>query len=194
MLASLLASPRALGDKFQVMTDTPPSPASVPPAMPLDEQVAALARSALFRDVEPQQLRLLAFSATERRAATAAPVARAGDAGAPAFLVTAGAVETDGRRHGPGVLLNGEAALAGRAPAHDITAAVPSRLLVIDRALIARLIQEYPAMGSAMLRTRGRGLRGLAGAIRDAARPAAAPAPAPAPAPAGGRAGDSTPS
>ena len=49
------------------MTDDTPKPRpasdSIYPALPLEELVSALARSSLFRDVEPAQLRLLAFSA-----------------------------------------------------------------------------------------------------------------------------------
>lgn len=154
------------------MTDTAAaSPSTPPPALALDDQVAALARSGLYRDVEPQQLRLLAFSAAERVAATGETVARAGDAAAPAFLVTAGALTQGQRRHGPGALVNGGGALSARPLAHDLVAAVPTRLLAIDRALVARLIREYPAMGRAMMRTLGADLRGLAASVRRAARP-----------------------
>lgn len=173
------------------------------PALSLDAQVAALSRAALFRDVEPQQLRLLAFSAAERVAATGEVIARAGTPGVPALLVTAGLVEAGGGegaplRAGPGTLLNGHGALAGgtlaggalggAALAHDLRAVVPSRLLVMDRTLIARLIREYPAMGRAMLRGLGGDLRLLAAALRAGlpGRPNAGPHTASSGAPPGG--------
>ena len=145
-----------------------------PPAIALEAQVAALARTRLFAGVGPQPLRLMAFSAPERLARRGATVARAGDPAAPAFLVIGGALAVGARRFAAGSLVNGEGALAGRAPRHDIVAAVPARLAVIERALVARLVREYPAMGRAMMRALGTDLRALAAALRAAAAPSPA--------------------
>ena len=53
-----------------------------------------------------------------------------------------------------------------------LTAKTNTRLLVIDRPLVARLIGEYPTMGRAMMRSLGMDLRGLARGIRAQAREA----------------------
>jgi len=134
--------------------------------MPLERLVAALARAPLFRDVELPQLRLLAFSAGRRAVARGGVIAAAGATDTPAYLVTSGIVGAAGKEIAPGGLINAPGALAGIAVPAQIVAKTDVRLLVIDRALVARLIGEYPAMGRSMMRSLGFNLRGQARAIR----------------------------
>lgn len=141
--------------------------------MALEDRVAALSRAPLFRDVELPQLRLLAFSAQEHDFENGRCVAREGAKDAPAYLVIQGTLDIAGQEVGAGVLINAPGALADVALRAAVTAKTDARLLVIDRALVARLITEYPAMGRAMMRAAGADLRQLAGGIRAQLRMAA---------------------
>ncbi len=140
--------------------------AETPAPIALEDMVTALGRAPLLRDVEAQQLRLLAFSGREGEAAPGGRIVTRGDRAAPAILVTAGEVETGGARHGPGALLNAASAIARHPAAQEIRAATAVRYLAIDHALVSRLIREYPAMGRAMMRALGQELRGIARTVR----------------------------
>lgn len=153
------------------------APDTIFPGLPLDELVAALARSALFRDVEPAQLRLLAFSAEVRDITAGETVCDAGALGAPAFLVSGGRLFLGEDVVGPGALINAHGAMADTVMPAVLSAKKNSRLLIIDRPLVARLIGEYPAMGRAMMRSLGMDLRGLARGIRAQTRAAMAKRP-----------------
>lgn len=142
------------------------------PGLPLEELVTALARSALFRDVEPAQLRLLAFSAEERLVAAGEVIAEAGTYAAPAYLVSGGRVLVDGSVVGPGALIHAPGAMTSGVIPCRVEAKTQGRLLVINRPLVSRLIGEYPTMGRAMMRSLGQDLRILARGIRAQARPA----------------------
>lgn len=159
-----------------VMTDDTPKPRpasdSIYPALPLEELVSALARSSLFRDVEPAQLRLLAFSAEVKEVPTGTVLQDADVRGAPAYLVSGGRLLVGDDVAGPGALVNAQGAMAETVLAVRLTAKTNTRLLVIDRPLVARLIGEYPTMGRAMMRSLGMDLRGLARGIRAQAREA----------------------
>ena len=142
-----------------------------PAALPLEELVAALARSPLFAAVELPQLRLLAFSAEERRYEAGVRIAGPDVVDAPAFLISAGRVRFDPARDarqeaGPGALINAAGAMSHAPLTYTITAHVDVRLLLITPQLVARLIGEYPEMGRAMLRSLGQDLRGLARQLR----------------------------
>lgn len=156
-----------MDDNFSTPSKTAsPAGAGEMPAMPLEDLVAALAKAPLLRDVELPQLRLLAFSARERQVAAGRMIETAGTRDAPAYLVTHGDVMTSGHSAGPGTLINAPGALAGLPLSGDIVARTDACLLVVDRALVARLIREYPAMGRAMMRALGQDLRGLAQTVR----------------------------
>lgn len=153
-----------------------PAPDSIYPSLPLDELVAALGRSTLFRDVEPAQLRLLAFSAEVRDVPAGTLVYEAGMQGVPALLVSGGRLLADDDVLGPGALINMQGAMAYTELPVTLKAKTNTRLLVIDRPLVARLISEYPTMGRAMMQSLGMDLRSLARGIRAQARDAVAKA------------------
>ena len=154
-----------------------PAPDTIFPSLPLDELVAALARSALFRDVEPAQLRLLAFSAVVREITEGEVVCAQGAHGAPAFLVSGGRLFLGDDVVGPGALINAQGAMADTVMPRALSAKKNSKLLIIDRPLVARLIGEYPTMGRAMMRSLGMDLRGLARGVRAQTRAAMAKSP-----------------
>lgn len=151
-----------------------PAPDTIYPSLPLDELVAALGRSTLFRDVEPAQLRLLAFSADVRDVPAGTLVYEAGVHGAPAILVSGGRLLADDDVIGPGALINAQGAMAHTELPVTLKAKTNTRLLVIDRPLVARLISEYPTMGRAMMQSLGMDLRSFARGIRAQARDAVA--------------------
>jgi len=163
-----------------VMSDTSPPQTlrshSTVPGLSLEEQVAALAQSPLFRSVELAQLRLLAFSAEDRVVEAGTVIAAPDGLDAPAYLVCGGTLRVGEQTVGAGAVINAAGAMSHAPLSCRIEAVTQSRLLLIAPDLVSRLIGEYPEMGRAMLRSLGQDLRGLARQMRlhaDAAARAA---------------------
>lgn len=121
--------------------------------MTLAEDISLLIRVPLFSDLSSDHLRLLAFSSIRLELPAGRVLFRKDAAANSGFVVMAGEIELadTGRpeprplgRYGPGALL-GETALfvETRRPA-TATALVDSDLVEIDRALMRRMLNEYP--------------------------------------------------
>jgi CRP-like cAMP-binding protein len=121
--------------------------------MSLDSDISLLSRIALFGELSAEQLRLLAFSAVHREIRVDEVLFKEGDEAASGFIVASGEIVLS---HGEGkdkkVLatceagcLIGELALfvKTRRPA-TATASGLTDVMEINRALVTRMLNEYP--------------------------------------------------
>jgi CRP-like cAMP-binding protein len=125
--------------------------------MALDDDIAILARVALFSELDDEQLRLLAFGAEPLDLAAGRWLCREGQIADGGFILTSGSlasVSADGTvlsRHGaPGTLV-GEVSLIARVEWHaSIIADTACTLLRLPRPLFRRILEEFPAAAAAM--------------------------------------------
>jgi len=126
--------------------------------MRLDDVIFVLKALPLFRRVEPEALRLLAFSATRRQLRAGDILFRKGDLSDGGFLVLDGEIVLDAADDGapsPHVFragtLIGQAALFAPIdrPATGL-AREPSQLLVFTRELVARVLDAHPRSALAL--------------------------------------------
>ncbi len=120
--------------------------------MGLDDEIAKLARNAIFAALGPDALRLLAFSAETRILRAGDVLFRRDEASTGGFVVLTGSIALDASDHGAATArivrppaLIGEIALLTRTtrPATAI-AREPSRVLRISQQLFRRVLAEYP--------------------------------------------------
>ncbi len=118
--------------------------------MSLDDDVRNLARNATLGVLEPDALRLLAFSAETRLLRAGDTLFRQGEAGDGGYFVLSGAIalepEGGGPIHvaGPSALI-GELALLTELPRPATAVArEPSSVLRLPRTLIHRVLGEHP--------------------------------------------------
>jgi CRP-like cAMP-binding protein len=121
--------------------------------MSLDGDIALLSRIALFSELSAEQLRLLAFSAVHREIRVDEMLFREGDEAASGFLVASGEiVMSRGEGKDKKVLatcdagcLIGELALFIKtARPATATASRLTDVMEINRALVTRMLNEYP--------------------------------------------------
>ena len=117
--------------------------------MSLTSDVMTLANAPLFREMSEEQLRLIAFGARKREFREGDVVFREGRPAEGASIVAEGrlAVENEAGERGMAgthALLD-ELALIGRRP-HRFTATAEARgaLMIIDRTLFRRMVDEFP--------------------------------------------------
>lgn len=145
--------------------------------MALNQDIEILRQVPLFRVLDREALRLIAFSAESRIVRAGDVVFRRGDLSDAAYVVTSGAVALDAADNGAptphlaraGVLI-GEIALIVETT-RPATAIVrePASLLRITRVSFLRVLEEYPEAAQALrddLAARLTGLAGQLGRIR----------------------------
>lgn len=129
------------------------------PIMRLDQKIRALSEQPLFRVLQPEAVHVLAFSAQERSLKAGDELFRKGETSDGGFFVLSGRLAVDvaglglaDEELGPGALI-GEAALITETirPA-TILALEPSRLLVLSRALMHRVLDAHPGSADALRR------------------------------------------
>ncbi|WP_413991753.1 cyclic nucleotide-binding domain-containing protein [Labrys okinawensis] len=118
--------------------------------MALDEDMVLLAQVALFRDMDRDALRLLAFSSERRRLRAGDTLFRKDDISEYSFVVVSGSItliddDVATAIVGPGTLI-GEMALVSetRRPTTAI-AREPTVILRLSRQMFRRTLEEYPA-------------------------------------------------
>jgi CRP-like cAMP-binding protein len=121
--------------------------------MSLDGDISLLKRVALFNELPTEQLRLIAFSAVRLDLVPGQVLFRGGAKASCGYVVSSGRVELthegSGKKEVVAVCeagsLIGEIALfiETKRPA-TATAVVASQVLEVDRALITRMLNEYP--------------------------------------------------
>jgi CRP-like cAMP-binding protein len=120
------------------------------------ERVSALNRAALFADVQDHALAEIAQILTEVHFDAGETIIREGDLETWMFIVVDGLARVDvggieASTIGPGASV-GELALIDPAPrAATVTALVPCHLFRIDRAAFREVMEEQPAVVSALL-------------------------------------------
>lgn len=127
--------------------------------MTLAEDISLLTRVPLFADLASDHLRLLAFSTVRLELPAGRVLFEAGDPAQSGYVVMSGEIALLRReegetkvlgRFGPGSLL-GETALfvETRRPA-TATATIGTSMAEIDRALMRRMLTEYPEVAARM--------------------------------------------
>ena len=115
--------------------------------MALDDDIRAFLRIPLFKLMEPEALRLLAFSAETKLLRAGDVLFNEGDESDGGYLVVNGALtpfgSTDGSV-GAGSLIGEMALIASSPRAVTLVAAEPTTVLRITRALFRRVLEEYP--------------------------------------------------
>ncbi len=141
--------------------------------MALGDHVRDLARNSTLGDLDPEALRLIAFSAETRMLRAGDVLFHRGDPSDGGYLVVSGALALQAEGTATIVrapTLIGDAALlaATRRPA-TATACEPSSVLKIPRDLFRRVLNEYPDSAARLRRSMAERLRAL-GAELDGAR------------------------
>lgn len=120
--------------------------------MALEEDIQNMARLPIFQEIEPDVLRLLAFSAETRILRKGDMLFRRGDLSDSGFFVLSGSfvIETTSDRDGaelvikPHSLIGELALLTGTERPATVTAREPSTVLKISRGVFHRVLKEYP--------------------------------------------------
>lgn len=125
--------------------------------MSLNDDIRILSEVPLFRELDSDQLRLLAFGAERRVLAAGQELFREGSPAESAFVVTRGKFELlTLNRNGsarlevvasPGTLLSELALVTMVERKFTAVAAEDSEALRISRSLFQRLLEEYPQVG-----------------------------------------------
>ena len=120
--------------------------------MALEDDIRDMARLPIFQEMEPEALRLLAFSAETKILRKGDVLFRRGEISDSGFLVLSGSfvIDAPGKRDSADLLiapysLIGEMALltATERPA-TVTAREPSTVLKMTRAVFHRVLKEHP--------------------------------------------------
>ncbi len=130
--------------------------------MALEEDMALLAQVALFRDMDRDALRLLAFSSERRRLRAGDTLFRKDDISEYSFVVVSGTItliddDVATAIVGPGTLIGEMALLSETRRPTTAIAREPTMVLRLSRQMFRRTLEEYPATAahiSAELRQR----------------------------------------
>lgn len=128
--------------------------------MTLDRDAARLWRSPLFSEIDPAQLKMLAFAAARVRRSPGEVLIREGEKTNAAFIIISGAVKYQPPRTVEGtwkVLTEGAmigefSLLVGKPCQATFIAAEHLQALKISHNLISRFASEFPEIGECMLR------------------------------------------
>lgn len=123
--------------------------------MSLTTDVMVLGMTPLFKEFGQEELRLIAFGARKRPFRESEVVHHEGRSAEGAAVVAEGTlrVETEAGdlgRAGPYSLLDEGALLVRRPHTYTATAESDGALIIIDRALMRRMIEEFPNVGERM--------------------------------------------
>lgn len=143
--------------------------------MALDDDIRVLSRAGLFGDLEPDQVRLVAFGAESIRLAAGKDLFRAGQPTECAFVLVSGALDLVApgadkkvlRQVLPGEVLGETALIAAGEWQQTAVARQPCELIRVNRAMFRRILEEYPEIAE---RLHDRFARALERLARDAAR------------------------
>jgi len=118
--------------------------------MALEEDMALLAQVALFRDMDRDALRLLAFSSERRRLRAGDTLFRKDDISEYSFVVVNGAItliddDVASAIVGPGTLIGEMALLSETRRPTTAIAREPTMVLRLSRQMFRRTLEEYPA-------------------------------------------------
>lgn len=142
--------------------------------MALDDDITRLARAALFATLERDALRLIAFSAERQTFSPGDMLFREGEKADCGWFILSGeaAVESGARRQicGPDALLGEMALLADVERAGDARATTPVEAMRIPRALITRVLKEFPDSAVGLHKAIAERLRGFAARLDTARR------------------------
>jgi CRP-like cAMP-binding protein len=126
--------------------------------MQLDLVITMMRQLPLFEGVEPEALRILAFSGTKRQLQAGDVLFRKGEVSEGSFLIIEGQIAYDGRadgslaptRFGPGVMI-GQSSLF-KAAERSATAIARGRVtvLVFSQDLISKVLDVHPQSALAM--------------------------------------------
>ena len=124
--------------------------------MALAEDVARLAQVPLFRVMERDALRLLAFACETRIVLAGTTLFRRGTMSDGGYLVLSGAfqlrdAQNRQRTSGPGTLLAETALLREAEHEQDATSAETATVFKVPRAAVLRALEEHPASAERML-------------------------------------------
>jgi CRP-like cAMP-binding protein len=125
-------------------------------AMALAEDVARLAQIPMFRVVEREALRLLAFACETHTVLNGTTLFHAGTASEGGYLVLSGTFrlrDAQGRdtNSGPGSLLAETSLLREMAHEQDATATETATVFKVPRAAVLRALEEHPESAQRML-------------------------------------------
>ncbi len=125
--------------------------------MALKDDIALLARIPVFKGLQEDHLRLLAFGAERRQLAAGEILFRQSSPADCAFVVTRGLVQLtslgkggaieDAGKAGPGAMISEMAMIAKSDRRLTATVVDDTEVLRITRALFHRMVEEYPAVG-----------------------------------------------
>jgi len=125
--------------------------------MSLNDDIRLFSEVTLFRELDSDQLRLLAFGAERRAVATGQELFREGSPAEAAYVVSRGSFELyvtarDGKARSDGIVTRGtllsELALVTMVERKFTAIAVEdSEVLRVGRSLFHRLLEEYPQVG-----------------------------------------------
>lgn len=144
--------------------------------MKLDDVIFVLKAIPLFRKVESEALRLLAFSATRRQLRAGDVLFRKGEVSDGGYLLLEGEVVLDSGDDGApsahvfrsGTLIGQTALFAPIERAATAIAREPTSLLVFPRQLMARVLEEHPRSAVVLRNAVAEDARRLAATIERA--------------------------
>ncbi len=137
--------------------------------MALDDDVRNLARNASFAELEPEALRLLAFSAETRILRAGDILFRRGDPADAGFIVLSGSIGlsagdgTEERIVGPQSLIGDLAMLTETRRPVTARARESSSVLKVSRTLFHRILQEFPQSAERLRRQVAKNLQNFVG-------------------------------
>ena len=140
--------------------------------MALQDNVRNLAQNPTLRDLEPDALRLIAFSAETRILRAGDVLFRRGEASDAGYVVLSGAIALQAETGQETVVraptLIGESALVTETTrGATATAREPSSVLKVTRALFHRVLDEFPESADRLFQTLLDRLHGLTGELES---------------------------
>ena len=134
--------------------------------MALHDDVRKLASNPTLRDIDPEGLRLIAFSAETRILRAGDTLFRTGDTSDGGYVVLSGTISLRMGDAAPVIVgppaLIGDSALITETVRHATASAVePSSVLKISRTLFRRVLSEYPDSAERLRATLAARLSGL---------------------------------
>lgn len=119
--------------------------------MRLDQKIAALSQQPLLQTLEPAALHVIGFSLTERSLKAGEVLFRAGELSDGGFLVISGRVRAgESQEFGEGALIGETALLTDIPRPATVLALEPTRLLVLPRSLMHKVLEAHPASAAAL--------------------------------------------
>ncbi|HHK75191.1 MAG TPA: cyclic nucleotide-binding domain-containing protein [Rhizobiales bacterium] len=143
--------------------------------MTLEKDAARLWRTPLFSEVDPAQLKMLAFAAIRVRRRPGEILIRQAEKTNAAFVILRGRAKytpenttrQEERHLEPGAIIGEFALLTGKPSTVTIVAAEELEALKVTRDLIERFTREFPEIGERMLRAWRRRMRRTSQQLRQ---------------------------